>query len=69
MIFIIHDSRELFIELEGLKQTRDELNIQWSELKSQENRWANPVRIEQLAKENLEMHKPNIESMRIYNNR
>ena len=69
MIFIKHESRELFIELEGLKQTRDELNVQWSDLKSQENRWANPVRIEQLAKENLEMHKPNIESMRIYNNR
>jgi len=69
MIFIKHESRELFIELEGLKQARDELNIQWSELKSQENRWANPVRIEQLAKENLEMHKPNIESMRIYKKR
>ena len=69
MIFIKHESRELFIELEGLKQARDELNIRWSELKSQENRWANPVRIEQLAKENLEMHKPNIESMRIYKKR
>tara|TARA_B100001123_G_scaffold359862_1_gene415567 strand:- start:56 stop:265 length:210 start_codon:yes stop_codon:yes gene_type:complete len=66
MIFIKHESRELFIELEDLKQVRDELNIQWTELKSQENRWANPVRIEQLATENLEMHKPNIESMRIY---
>ena len=69
MIFIKHESRELFIELEGLKQARDELNIQWSELKSQENRWANPFRIEQLAKENLEMHKPNIENMRIYKKR
>tara|TARA_B100000614_G_scaffold234817_1_gene231081 strand:+ start:309 stop:587 length:279 start_codon:yes stop_codon:yes gene_type:complete len=69
MIFIKHESRELFIELEGLKQARDELNIQWSELKSLENRWANPVRIEQLAKENLEMQKPNIESMRIYKKR
>jgi cell division protein FtsL len=69
MIFIKHESRELFIELEGLKQARDELNIQWSELKSQENRWANPVRIEQLASENLEMHKPNIESMRLYKKR
>ena len=69
MIFIKHESRELFIELEGLKQARDELNIQWSELKSQENRWANPVRIEQLAKESLERHKPNRESMRIYKKR
>lgn len=69
MIFIKHESRELFIELEGLKQARDELNIQWSELKSQENRWANPIRIEQLAKENLKMNKPNIESMRIYKKR
>ena len=69
MVFIKHESRELFIELEGLKQARDELNIQWSELKSLENRWANPVRIEQLAKENLEMHKPNIESMRLYKKR
>ena len=69
MVFIKHESRELFIELEGLKQARDELNIQWSELKSLENRWANPVRIEQLAKENLEMQKPNIESIRIYKKR
>ena len=66
LIYIKHESRELFIELEELKQTRDELNIQWSEFKSQENRLANPVRIEKLATENLKMHKPNLDSMRIY---
>ncbi len=66
LIYIKHQSRELFIELETLKTQRDQLNIEWSELKSEENKWAIPGRVEQHAIEYLNLRKPSIEKMKIY---
>ena len=66
LIFIKHESRELFIELEAHKKHRDQLNIEWNELKSEENRLGNPARIEQQAIEALDMKKPAVDEMRIY---
>lgn len=66
LIYIKHQSRELFIELEALKTDRDQLNIEWSELKSEENKWAIPARVEKQAIEYLNLRKPSIEKMNIY---
>tara|TARA_B110000003_G_scaffold236628_1_gene241380 strand:- start:1701 stop:1907 length:207 start_codon:yes stop_codon:yes gene_type:complete len=66
LIFIKHESRELFIELEAHKKHRDQLNIEWNELKSEEIRLGNPARIEQQAIEALDMKKPAVDEMRIY---
>ncbi|HJL93036.1 MAG TPA: cell division protein FtsL [Woeseiaceae bacterium] len=66
LIYIKHQSRELFIELEALKTDRDQFNIEWSELRSEENKWAIPARVEQQAIEYLNLQKPSIEKMNIY---
>jgi len=66
LTYIKHQSRELFIELEILKTERDQLNIEWSELKSEENKWSIPARVEQQAIEYLNLRKPSIDKMNIY---
>ena len=66
IIFIKHQSRELFIELEELSITRDKLNIEWSALQAKENIWATPMRIETEAIENLNLHRPTAPMIKVY---
>jgi cell division protein FtsL len=69
IIYIKHQSRELFIELEGLNTNRDTLNIQWSELKREENIWATPMRIEREAINKLNLQRPPIKKIKVYEKR
>jgi len=68
IIYIKHQSRELFIELEVLNTNRDTLNIQWSELKREENVWATP-RIEREAINKLNLQRPPIKKIKVYEKR
>ena len=69
IIYINHQSRELFIELEALNAERDKLNIQWSELKTEENVWATPMRIEREAINKLNLQRPPIKKIKVYEKR
>ena len=69
IIYIKHQSRELFIELEALNAERDKLNIQWSELKTEENVWATPMRIEREAINTLNLQRPSIKKIKVYEKR
>jgi cell division protein FtsL len=69
IIYIKHQSRELFIELEVLNTNRDTLNIQWSELKREENVWATPMRIEREAINKLNLQRPPIKKIKVYEKR
>lgn len=53
-----HDARRLFIQLQELTDTRDELNIDWGRLQIEQSTWASPGRIEQIAAERLDMRVP-----------
>ena len=53
-----HQSRKLFVELEALNQERDELNIDWGRLQLEQSTWSTHGRIEQVARERLDMHLP-----------
>jgi cell division protein FtsL len=53
-----HQARQLFIELEALNRTRDELNIEWRQLQIERSTWAAHARVEQLAREKLDMAVP-----------
>ena len=69
IIYIKHQSRELFIELEALNAERDKLNIQWSELKTEGNVWATPMRIEREAINKLNLQRPPIKKIKVYEKR
>ncbi|MDR9435719.1 MAG: cell division protein FtsL [Thiohalophilus sp.] len=55
VVYSTHYSRKLFVELTELKQTRDELNVEWGQLQLEQSTWATHGRIEELAREKLNM--------------
>lgn len=58
IVFARHEARRLFIDLQQLNAKRDELNIEWGRLQIEHSTWANPGRIEQIARERLMMADP-----------
>jgi len=60
-----HYSRELFSELETLKQERDALNIEWGKLLLEEGAWSQHQRIEKLAQTRLGMTIPNPDQIEV----
>ena len=55
VVFSTHQSRRLFVELQGLQKVRDELNTQWGRLQLEKSTWATHGRIENIANNQLEM--------------
>ncbi len=58
LVYTKHESRKLFVELEGLTHERDELNIEWGQLQIEQSTWATHARIEQVATEDLALVRP-----------
>ncbi len=58
LVFTKHESRKLFVELEGLTHERDELNIEWGQLQIEQSTWATHARIEQVANDELSLVRP-----------
>ena len=58
LVYTKHESRRLFVELEGLTHERDELNIEWGQLQIEQSTWAQHARIEQVATEDLSLMRP-----------
>jgi cell division protein FtsL len=55
VVFSTHESRKLFVELQGLQRVRDEMNAQWGRLQLEQSTWATHGRIERIANEKLDM--------------
>lgn len=53
-----HQARQRFIELQALIRVRDELKIEWRQLQIERSTWAGHARVEQLAREKLDMSVP-----------
>lgn len=53
-----HQARQRFIELQVLNRVRDELNIEWRQLQIERSTWATHARVEQLARDKLDMRVP-----------
>ncbi|MDH3614999.1 MAG: cell division protein FtsL [Gammaproteobacteria bacterium] len=58
LVYTKHESRKLFVELEGLTHERDGLNIEWGQLQIEQSTWAQHARIEQVAIEDLALVRP-----------
>jgi len=59
LVYTKHESRKLFVQLEGLTHERDGLNIEWGQLQIEQSTWAQHARIEQVATEDLALVRPN----------
>ena len=53
-----HETRRLFVELQTLERTRDELNEEWGKLQLEQSTWAINDRIETFARTKLSMKIP-----------
>ena len=60
-----HQHRQLFVELSELEQQRDELNIEFGRLQLEQATWADPNRIEQIARGPLGMKYPEAAELRV----
>ena len=58
-----HQSRQLFVRLERLKEARDRLQVDWGRLKLEQSTWATHGRVEALARERLAMVDPDAEEI------
>lgn len=58
VVWTRHESRVLFVQLTGLQNQRDELNIEYGRLELEQATWAEPRRIDEEARSKLGMATP-----------
>lgn len=55
VVYSIHQSRKLFVQLQTLQAQRDEMDVEWGRLQLEQSTWATDARIEDLASRKLDM--------------
>ncbi len=60
-----NESRELFMRLTVLQNRRDALNVEFGRLELEQATWADPARIEQVARQQLGMINPPPQDIRV----
>ena len=60
-----HRSRTNFVELERLKKEARALDEQWGQLQLEQGTWANPARVDALARSQLGLMPPSQERIRV----
>lgn len=63
VVYVKHNSRKLFAELQGLQKVRDDMNIKWDQLQLEQATYATHSRIEQKARKQLGMTLPTPEQL------
>jgi cell division protein FtsL len=65
VVYVKHQARSLFIELEKLSSERDNLNIEWGRLQLEQSAWSTHGFVEQVANSKLRMTLPNTTDVKI----
>ncbi|MGH8326241.1 MAG: cell division protein FtsL [Steroidobacteraceae bacterium] len=60
-----HRARALFIELDGLNASRDDLNIEWGQLELERSAWSSQALVERKARKQLHMTIPAPQDIRL----
>jgi len=58
VVYAKYASRKSFIELQELRNQRDQVEMEWSQLQLEQGTLATHTRIDQLARQRLNMHLP-----------
>ena len=58
VVYTKHESRKLFVNLQKLQDTQDDLNVEWGQLQLEQSTWATQGRIEEIARDKLAMQLP-----------
>jgi cell division protein FtsL len=65
VVYVKHEARTLFIELEKLSGDRDQLNIEWGRLQLEQSAWSAHGFVEQVANRQLHMTLPSATEVKI----
>ncbi len=65
MVWTRHESRVLFVQLTGLQNQRDDLNIEYGKLELEQATYAEPRRIDDEARQKLGMINPRPQDIRL----
>jgi cell division protein FtsL len=57
-IYARHESRKQFTHLQSLIAERDNLEVEWGKLKIEQSTWSTHARVEQLARDKMQMLNP-----------
>jgi cell division protein FtsL len=57
-VYVQHYRRMQFVELRKLELERDDMQVEWGQLKLEQSTWATHERIERLALEKLDLYMP-----------
>ena len=58
-VYAKHQSRKLFAELQELIAERDRMEVDWGRLQIEQGTWSTYARVEQVAREKMNMRLPN----------
>ncbi len=58
VIYVKHQSRKLFVELEQQRKEQDRLDVEWGRLQLEQSTWATHGRVENIARKKLNMALP-----------
>jgi len=64
-VYAKYRARELFVELERLSSTRDDLDAEWGRLQLEQSAWSNYGYVERVASERLHMSIPDSREIEI----
>ncbi|MEM7083666.1 MAG: cell division protein FtsL [Pseudomonadota bacterium] len=62
-VYVRHEARKLFVELQELEAERDRLQIEWGKLRIEQGTWASHGRVENMARSELNMVEPKPDSV------
>jgi cell division protein FtsL len=65
VVYVKHEARTLFVELERLSAERDRLNIEWGRLQLEQSAWSAHGFVEQVANRQLHMTLPSATEVKI----
>ena len=65
VVYLKHEARTLFVELEKLSSERDRLNIEWGRLQLEQSAWSAHGFVEQVANRQLHMTLPSATEVKI----
>jgi cell division protein FtsL len=65
VVWVKHEARTLFVDLEQLSAERDRLNIEWGRLQLEQSAWSTPGFVEQVADQRLKLTIPSATEVRI----
>ena len=65
VVYVKHEARTLFVEMERLSAERDRLNIEWGRLQLEQSAWSAHGFVEQVANRQLRMTLPSATEVKI----